>query len=300
MLHRILLSLTCLLMSAPAWAINPYFYGDPLAAGNVHAVATSAEKRLEAEGFKVVGKYFPKHYLGHGIVIATDEAMLKEIAETGKQTIAGAAIRVGIKADGTVSYTNPDYWYRAIFRNRFSGVESTVEGIQKRLARALGAGQGFGGDESAKSLSNYRYMVGMERLDSGKNRLAEMESFNDAVRTVRDNLAKKVANTAKVYEVIIPGKQLAVFGVAFTDEENGDASWLKTINAPESFASLPYEIFIVGNEIHALHARYRIALSFPDTGMGTFMRISNVPTMIRDTLLQIAGGKVEEFNTIIE
>ena len=296
MLQRILLSLSCLLISASAWAINPYLYGDPLSAGNVQVVAASAEKRLEAEGFKVVGKYFPKHYPGHGIVIATDEAILKEIAETGKQTIASAAIRVGVKADGTVSYTNPDYWYRAFFRNRFSSVENTVEGMQKKLAKALGAGQGFGGDESAKSLSNYRYMVGMERLDASKNKLVETESFNDAVKTVRDNLAKKVAGTAKVYEVVIPGKQLAVFGVAFTDEENGDASWLKTINAPESFASLPYEIFVIGNEVQALHARYRIALSFPDTGMGTFMRISNVPNMIRDTLLQVAGGKVEEFN----
>ncbi len=294
--YRILLSMSCLLISVSAWAINPYLYGDPLAAGNVHAVAASAEKRLEAEGFKVVGKYFPKHYPGHGIVIATDEAMLKEIAEAGKQTIASAAIRVGVKADGTVSYTNPDYWYRATFRNRFPSVENTVDGMQKRLSRALGAGQGFGGDESAKSLSNYRYMVGMERLDSSKNRLTELESFNDAVKTVRDNLSRKIADTAKVYEVIIPGKQLAVFGVAFTDEENGDASWLKTINAPESFAGLPYEIFVVGNEVHALHARYRIALSFPDTGMGTFMRISNIPNMIRDTLLQVAGGKVEEFN----
>jgi hypothetical protein len=106
-----------------------------------------------------------------------------------------------------------------------------------------------------------------------------------------------LGGTARVYEVIIPGKQLAVFGVAITDKENGDASWLKTIKSPESFAAVPYEIFVNGKEIHALHARYRIALSFPDTGMGTFMRISNVPNMIRNTLLQIDGGKVEEFNT---
>lgn len=294
MVYRVVITLVGLLASAAAWAIHPYLYGEQLPSGSTQSVASSAEKRLEAEGFKVVGKYFPKNFPGHAILAATDEAMLKEIGETGKQTIAGAVIRVGVKADGTLSYTNPDYWYRALFRSKFPSVEGTVEQLQRKLAKALGEGKGFGGDESAKSLSNYRYMVGMERLDAPKNKLWEASSFNDAVKTIRDNLAKKVANTAKVYEVVLPGKQLAVFGVAFTDEENGDISWLKTINSPESFAALPYEIFVMGNEIHALHARYRIALSFPDTGMGTFMRISDVPNRIRNTLIQVAGGKIEE------
>mgnify|MGYP001159273552 CR=1 FL=1 len=296
MFHRILMSLFGLLMSCAAFATNipPYLYGNKLeSGGNVQAVAGAVEKRLEAQGFKIVGKYFLKGNPGFGVVVGTDADMLRQIAEKGVQTIVGAGIRVGVKADGTVSYMNPDYWYRAIFRKDFGDAEKTVASIQDRLGKALGAGEGFGGGETARSLSNYRYMVGMERLDSSKNKLGEAESFDAAVKVVRDNLAKKVADTAKVYEIVIPGKQLAVFGVAFNDPKTGDAAWMKAIEQPETVAALPYEVFVMGKEIHALHARYRLAVSFPDTGMGTFMRISHIPGEIHDTLSQVAGAKAE-------
>jgi hypothetical protein len=291
MFYRVVLSLFGLMLSCAAQAISPYIHGDKLSGANVQAVAAAAEKRLEAQGFKVVGTYFIKGNPGSGVVVVTDADMLKHIGEIGEQTIVGAGIRVGVKADGTVSYMNPDYWYRAFFRKDFSAVEKTVENIQGRLARALGAGQGFGGDETAKSLSNYRYMVGMERLDSGKNKLAEAESHDAAVKIVRDNLARKAADTSKVYEVAIPSKQLAVFGVAFNDPKTGDAAWMKAIEQPETLAAVPYEIFVMGKEIHTLYARYRLAVSFPDTGLGTFMRISYIPGEIQDTLSQVAGLK---------
>lgn len=294
MLQRLLLSLCGLLMSCAAYAINPYIYGNKLdGGGNVQGVAAAAEKRLEAQGFKVVGRYFLKGNPTVGVVAVTDADMLKHIADKGQQTIVGATIRVGVKADGTVSYMNPDYWYRVFFRKDFPEVEKTAANIQERLARALGAGEGFGGDETAKSLSNYRYMVGMERIDSPKNKLTEAESFDAAVKTIRDNLNKKVADTSKVYEVVIPNKQLAVFGVAFNDPKTGDAAWMKAIEQPETTAAVPYEIFVLGKEIHALHARFRLAVSFPATGMGTFMRISHIPGEIHDTLSEVAGAKAE-------
>lgn len=290
MLNRIALSLFGLLLSCAAHAISPYIYGDKLSGGSVQTVASTAESRLEAQGFKVVGKYFVKNTSGLGVIVVTDAEMLKQIGEIGEQSIVGAGIRVGVKADGTVSYMNPDYWYRAYFRKNFDSVEKTVNNVQNRLAKALGAGESFGGDESARSLSNYRYMIGMERLDAGKNLLKETDSFDAAVKLVRDNLSKKVADTSKVYEVVLPGKQLAVFGVAFNDPKTGDAAWTKAIEQPETVAALPYEIFVMGKEVHALYARYRLALSFPDTGMGTFMRISHIPGEIHDTLSQVAGA----------
>jgi hypothetical protein len=290
MLNRVTLFLLGLLMPFAAHAISPYIYGNQLGGGSAQAVAATVEDRLEAQGFKVVGKYFPVNHAGYGVVVATDTDMLKHIGEVGNESIVAAGIRVGVKADGTVSYTNPDYCYGAFFRKDFAAFEKTAENIQNRLAKALGAGKSFGGDETAKSLSNYRYMVGMERLDSDKNKLNEAPSFDAAVKLVRDNLAKKVAETAKVYEVVIPGKQLAVFGVAFNDPKTGDANWLKSIEKPDSVAGLPYEIFIVGKEIRGLHARYRLAVSFPDTGMGTFMRISHIPNEILTTLSAVAGG----------
>jgi len=279
------------IFSASAWAISPYIQGDSVAGGNIQAVATAVEAKLKTGGFKVVGKYFPKTLPGYGVVIATDEAMLGEVGSVGGNAVLGAAIRVGVKADGSVAYTNPDYWYRAYFRKAFDKKEGAVNALQSRLQDALGAGKGQGGEESASSLANYRYMIGMERLDSSKNKLAKYENFAEALRVVRDNLAKGVAKTSKVYEIVLADRKLAVFGVAMNDGENSDGDWIKKIDMQNNIAGLPYEIYIVDEEVESPHGRFRIALAFPDVGMGQFMRISSLPNVIMETMGAVAGAE---------
>src|SRR3569623_3795547 len=106
--------------------------------------------------------------------------MLDEVGSVGGNAFLGASIRVGVTADGSVAYTNPDYWYRAYFRKAFAKKEDAVKALQARLQDALGAGKGLGGDESAGCLASYRYMIGMERSDSPKSKLAEYGSFAEA------------------------------------------------------------------------------------------------------------------------
>ena len=76
-----------------------------------------------------------------------------------------------MKGDGTVSYMNPDYWYRAYFRKQYRLAEKNVSAVQQRLARALGKGRPFGGDVAAMDLPDYQYMFGMEGFESDKNLL---------------------------------------------------------------------------------------------------------------------------------
>jgi hypothetical protein len=289
MMMRWMTTWVLFVFSTSVWAISPYLQGDSVKGGNVQAAATAVESKLKAGGFKVVGKYFPKTLAGYGVVIATDEAMLDEVGSVGGNAILGAAIRVGVAADGSVAYTNPDYWYRAYFRKAFTKKEDAVKALQARLQDALGAGKGLGGDESAGNLANYRYMIGMERLDSPKNKLAEYGSFAEALKTVRDNLAKGAGKTAKIYEVVMPSRKLAVFGVAMNDGENSDGDWIKKIDMQNNIAGLPYEIYVVDKEVESPHGRFRIALAFPDVGMGQFMRISSLPNTILETMGTVAG-----------
>jgi hypothetical protein len=289
MIMRWITTWVLLAFSTSVWAISPYIQGDPVTGGSVQAAATAVESRLKSSGFKVVGKYFPKALAGYGVVIATDEAMLDEVGAVGGNAILGATIRVGVKADGSVAYTNPDYWYRAYFRKAFAKKEDAVKALQARLQDALGAGKAQGGDETAGNLTNYRYMIGMERLDSYKNKLAEYGSFAEALKTVRDNLAKGTGKTTKVYEVVLPNRKLAVFGVAMNDGENSDGDWLKKIDMQDNIAGLPYEIYVVDKQVESPHGRFRIALAFPDVGMGQFMRISSLPNTILETMSAVAG-----------
>lgn len=291
MIFRWISAWVLFIVSSSVWAISPYIQGDPVTGGSAQGVATVVEAKLKNGGFKVVGKYFPKSLQGYGVVIATDEAMLNVVGSVGGNAILGATVRVGVKADGSIAYTNPDYWYRAYLRKSFDKHEAAVKALQSRLQEVLGAGKSQGGDESASSLTNYRYMIGMERLDSSKNKLAKYGSFAEALKVVRDNLAKGVDKTSKVYEVVLADRKLAVFGVAMNEGENSDSDWIKRIDMQDNIAGLPYEIYIDDDEVESPFGRFRIALAFPDVGMGQFMRISSLPGVIQDTMTAVAGGE---------
>ncbi len=290
-MSRLIILPVFLLWSSLALAISPYLYGERVAGGDINNVMTAVESKLTRAGFQVAGKYAPPGLTGYGVIVVTHRDLIKAIEHLGGASIVGAGIRVGVKSDGTVSYMNPDYWYRAFFRKQFRLAEKNVAAIQQRLARALGRGQPFGGDVAARDLPDYQYMFGMEGFESDKNLLMEHLSFEDAVRTIQDNLAKGAGKTAKVYEVILPEKKIAVFGVAMNDPNQGEGWWVKVIGS-EHIAALPYEIYVVDNRVNHLFARYRIALGWPAVGMGTFMRIVDAPGIIRDTLRAVAGDTV--------
>ncbi|MGO9444902.1 MAG: hypothetical protein ACLPXB_09010 [Thiobacillaceae bacterium] len=273
-----------------ALAIAPYVDADPIKGGEIHQLANAVEAKLKAAGFQPLGQYCPPQLSEYCVVVVTDESLLNEIRRLGGANIVGAAIRIGIKSDGAVSYMNPDYWYRAYFRSQFPQAEQTVQEIQTKLARVLGSRGTFGGDVSAEDLPRYRYLIGMERFDSDKNVLARFNSFEDAVKVIRSNLDRGVAHTRKVYEVVMPEKKIAVFGVAMNDETLGDGRWLAKIGADDEIAALPYELYVVDDAAQALFGRFRIALAFPDLSMGHFMRIAYTPNDIVNMLTLVAGG----------
>lgn len=280
-----------LFWSPLAFALSPYVSGDKLGPGEIASVVAQVESKLQAEGFKVIGKHFPKGLPQHAVVIVTHKPVLDAIQKLGGSSIVNAGIRVGVKSDGTVSYMSPEYWQRAFFRRQYS--DELARDLQQKLGKALGAGKHFGGDEPAADLINYRYMVGMEKFDSDKNELNTFGSFEQALKAVQGNLAKGVNHTAKVYEVILPDKKVAVFGVAFNDTKTGEGWWVKRVGA-DNIAAVPYEMYIVGNKVYALYGRYRIAVGWPALGMGTFMAISDAPDIILEALTDVAGGVYEK------
>ena len=292
-MKKILIAFAALIWAPLALAITPYVSGDKVSGGDVNAVMGQVEKKLTAEGFTVVGKYSPKGVSQYGVVVVTDKGVMDAIRNLGGATIVGAAIRVGVKTDGTVSYMNPEYWYRAFFRKQYSSAEPAVKALEAKLQKSLGAGKGFGGDESAGDLPNYHYMVGMERFESNKNELKSYPSFEAAVKAIQDNLAKGTNKTSKVYEIVMADKKVAVFGVAMNDPKTGEGVWLNKIGV-DHIAAQPYEIYVVGGKASALYGRYRIALGWPTLGMGTFMKISDSPDEILETLTGVAGGTYEK------
>lgn len=289
-MRQMLVALALLIISPVVWALSPYYYGNRLPAGDLTGLMVKVEKALEKQGLTVVGKYVPAGLGGNGVVVATDKDLLSVVRSMGGASIVGAPIRVGVKSDGTVTYMNLEYWNRAYFRLQYPLAERAVRNAQARLKRALGGGKKtLGGDVAKEDLAEYQYMFGMEGFESDKNLLLEHLSFDDAVKSVQENLAAGVGHTAKVYEIIMPDKKVAVFGIALNDPKDGEGWWVNTIGE-DHLAALPYEIYVVNNRTSHLFARFRIALGWPDVGMGTFMRIVEAPGVIRDTLVRVAGG----------
>jgi hypothetical protein len=164
----------------------------------------------------------------------------------------------------------------------------------QKIASALanvgeGGGEQFGSEDGLEEarLQRYRYKVLMPQFDDTQT-LAKFDSYEDAVKTIDGNLKSGVANLTEVYSVAMPDKKLKLYGIGLSGED-GEGKFMPKIDisSPKHTAFLPYEILVVGNKVHMLHGRFRIALSFPDLSMGTFMKIVSTPGDIKD-LMELA------------
>ncbi len=290
MLKKLLLGAALVFTAQLGLALSPYTHASKIPAADLPTQLAQVEKKLQAEGFTVLGQHTPKGIAGKASLIVSDPALLAAIRAVGpSSSIVAAGIRVGISSDGSVSYMNPDYWYRAYLRGNFAGAQEAVKSVQQRLVKALGEGAGFGGDVPQEKLTDYRYMFGMERFDSANSEVGSYANFEDALKAVQGNLAQGLGETRKVYEVLMPAQKMAVFGVAMNSASDGEGWWVNKIGT-DFPAALPYELFIVDNKVHALYARYRIALAWPALGMGQFMTIINAPDAIRNTMVRLAAS----------
>lgn len=288
-MKKIMAGVALAAVSFLAHALQPYVAGDKVAGGDLKAAMTATEQKLTAAGFAVIGHHLPPGIPGHGTVVVTEPAFSAALTGIGGSAVVGLPIRVGVKADGTVSYQNLQYWQRALLRANYGKAEAAVKTTSDKLQQTLGAGKPFGGEVKPEDLPEYRYMAGMEQFGDKSELKTYAGGFEEAVRTIRDNLAKGVAKTAKVYEVVIPEKKIAVFGVATNDAEDGEGWWAKKIG-PDHIAALPWEIFVVDNKAYALFGRYRTALGWPDLGMFSFMGITSHPDSNAGMMAKVAGG----------
>jgi len=89
-----------------------------------------------------------------------------------------------------------------------------------------------------------------------------------------------------VYKLDLSDKNTVVYGVALFNTEDGEAYFLPKIGE-ENIAAMPYEIILQGKKVTMLHGKYRLALSWPELSMGTFMGIMSTPGDIKDMLKNI-------------
>lgn len=279
-----------------AQTLKPYILGAS-SSESVANLKTVVSKALSSNGLKVVGSYMPASDKNRLIIVVSHNQLEKAVQKIGGLTGFAATLRVGITREGSVtnvSYTNPEYWGNAYFRDDFTKVKANYSIVSKAFDTALKSingykGTSFGSKDGVETedLREYQYMFGMPYFDDTEE-LKAFDSYALAVTKIDDNLKKGVANVKLVYKINIPNKDLTVYGIALSGED-GENSFLPKIDisTPQHTAFLPYEILVMGDEVHILHGRYRIAVSFPDLTMGTFTKIMSTPGDIEDMLAKV-------------
>lgn len=234
------------------------------------------KQALLSGGFEIAGEYSP--YAGAHIVVVTN-ADLKKAAAASDFGGYGAGVRVAltqVNDQVQTAYTNPLYMQH-IYR-----MKGELSGVAAALEKALGKQKDFGMEKgmTAKKLGKYHYMMGMPYFDD-QIELAAGADHQSALGMVERGLASSKA-VNKVYRIDIPGKEESVFGVAIVDGKGADQTVMAATDHGDlrHTPHLPYELLISGNKAYILHGKFRIAQSFPDLGMGTFMKISGAPNAI--------------------
>ena len=245
---------------------------------------TQTRELLSASELTLVGEYSP--YEGAHVFAVTHDILLKAAAE-GEFGGYGAVLRLAITDNGDgvqVSHVNPIY-----MTNLYQIPE--VPELEKILETTFGKTKAFGSKKgkSRKALKNYNYMMFMPKFDD-HDKLGSFDSYESAVSGINTKLASGDLALEKVFEVKIPGKDETLFGIAIKEGEGADAHIMKIIDQGDirHTAHLPYAVLVSNKSAYALAGKFRIASSFPDLSMGTFMDISEAPDAIKNSLSELA------------
>ena len=253
------------------------------------------KKQITKSPFSVVAEYQP-YDNAYVFIITNDE--LKSLLSKEKYGGFAAGQRLALTAvDNTIqiSYTNPVFMQHAY---RLKSVDLTP--FLAQMKEAFGFEDFFGGEGlTARKLARYKYSFGLEDFDSFYE-LPEYDSHVEAIAELVKGFNKKENGITEVYKIKIPGKEQVVFGIHMNGQDSGDEALdlRKTMDIIDHLplkrtAYLPYEILVDGNNIYAMHARFRIAVNFSDLkmfGKHGFGKLFSTPTSYQKAFMDVAGA----------
>ncbi len=262
-------------------------------------VIQNVKTKLEQAKYTIEGEYTA---LPRRRILIISSTYLKQHAGLSTHGAYGAAIRVAITKTNDnvqVSFNNPTYMAHA-YR-----MKTDLAAVREQLKSVLGFKQYFGSEKglTKSELRDYQYKMLMPDFED-RLELAEYPNYTLAVKKVTASLKKGNGGTQLVYRIDLPNKDETVFGVAISGTATqtacaGDQFIMDKIDFKKlkSSAHLPYEILITGQQVFALFAEFRIAISFPDLSMigdNSFFSIMCAPSAIERALTLAAGGSMDD------
>lgn len=270
-----------------AQEISPYILVGEIE-GSKEVAEEKVIKSLQNAGFEILGDYRPENNQTLKVIVYSRKDLQDITLKVKDRGALSAALKIGLKSDGPetkVSYLNPEYLFQAYLRDDYDSHKQGLKKIESDVKNAMSPlgdlNQGFGGSMTAEDLREYHYKMMMPYFTDPVE-LKDFDSFEQGVATIEKNLKSGKGSTELVYKLVFEDKKVAVFGIAYLDEENGEKQFLPVIGE-EHLSALPYEIILSGKSATMLHGRYRLALHWPELTMGTFMKIRSTPGDYKDT-----------------
>lgn len=285
------------LMAKETVRLKPFVLADTIKEQNFTDVVASTKDKLALKGFELLGEYAPykDSFVKNAHVLVVTNPELLAIAKNSFNGGFAAPWRVAItetQSNIQISYPNPMYISHAYH------LKGNMQSIKDALKEALGDKEHFGSKKglTPRKLARYKYTLGMEKFHKVYF-LAEHQTHTKALEVLEANLANNNHGLGKVYRLDID-EDVSVFGIARTSSEPkyrymSDEFIMQTVDFKEhkGTAYLPYEIMVKGNQIIALHMRFRMALHYPDLSMmgkHSFMSIRPSPKEIAWGFSQIS------------
>lgn len=260
--------------------------------GNMAEVSKKVEAALQEGNFDVIGKYNVAGHKNLKVICFTRTDLKKSSSFFEDRGALASVLKIGIREDAgkiEVSLANPVYMFYAYFGDDYKDQAPALKKIDKDakavLVNTFGTLADFGGKLEVEDLKGYHYKVMMPYFDDPEV-LEEYDSFEKGLAFIRKKIAASEKDIQSVYEVVIPEKQMAVFGIGMLNVEIGEGVYLPIIGE-RHIAAMPYEIILQGTEVSMLHGKYRLALYWPELTMGEFMKIMSTPGDIEDILESI-------------
>jgi len=280
------------MIKTQAQDLAPYIkIGDLFA--NMSTLATQVKQALTDNNFEILGNYNPEGNPNLQVIAFTSVDLKNTAIKVADRGALAAILKVGLVKKGnsvTVSYTNPLYFFNAYLRKETpkytAAINKIANDVKITLASVGTELTGFGGGIPAEKLWKYHYKIMMPYFSDPAD-LKIFKSFDEGLNTIESNLKDKNLQLNLVYKLVFPNKKIAIFGVALLNKEKGEAYFLPKIGE-ENIAAMPYEIILEGKTLTMLKGKYRLALSWSELSMGTFMGIMSTPGDIKDMLQRLS------------
>lgn len=244
-------------LNVHAAAINTYWSGS-------YIEEAQLVSKLKSNGFEVVGRH---EFQGNPIIVATNSELKKMASGKMRGFIAAWHFLIN-KKDKTVTTRNPAYFLRAMLQSDYkSGAE---ESLQKSLKSILGELKPSKDQLEQDDLAGYHFMMAMPYY----------EDMLEVAQADNEKLNEKIsAHSNVVYK--IQGSNYNLYGVRLSEKTEG---FINKLGVEDRSLVLPYAVLVQNGKAWMLHAKYYLALSFPQLSLGQFMVISNIPDDIEDEI----------------